>query len=133
MPEKTITAVFDNCATIASFRVSGEDAKALVREFGVSGEGTRTAEQMMDLIVPASELQNLPDYKMIYLRTLIDGSPKDPVMVSTFPPFAKDGHSDHNQSVRRERVIRASLERFGRKRSEVEAKLNGFLTFRVAA
>ncbi len=92
----------------------------------------RSAEQVMDLIVPPSELQNLPGYK-IYLRTLIDGAPKDPVMVCTFPPFAKNGHSPDNQSVRRERVIRASLERFGRERRAVEAKLNSFLTGTIAA
>ena len=55
-PEGAIEAVFGNCATIISiaFRVSGDDAKALVREFAASGEGPRSAEQMFDVIVPAS-------------------------------------------------------------------------------
>jgi hypothetical protein len=45
LPGTTIEAVFGNCATIVSFRVSGEHAKALVREFAASGEGARIALQ----------------------------------------------------------------------------------------
>lgn len=77
-PGATIEAVFGNCATIVSFRVSGEDAKALVREFAASGEGPRTAEQAYDILIPVSELQNLPDYKL-YVRTLLAGRPLEPV------------------------------------------------------
>src|SRR6195256_6724000 len=77
LPEESLAAVFGNCASIISFRVSGNDAKSLVREFGASGEGPRSAEQMYDLIVPAAELQNLPDYKL-YVRTLADGRPQEP-------------------------------------------------------
>jgi hypothetical protein len=65
LPEGAREAIFGNCGTLISFRVSGEDANSLVREFGVSGEGVRTAEQSFDVIVPASRaaefagLQNL--------------------------------------------------------------------------
>lgn len=38
LPEGSVAAVFGNCATIVSFRVSGDDAKALVREFAASGK-----------------------------------------------------------------------------------------------
>jgi hypothetical protein len=38
-------------------RVSGDDAKELVREFAASGEGVRLAAQQFDLIVPASEIR----------------------------------------------------------------------------
>jgi hypothetical protein len=86
LPGTTIEAVFWNCATIVSFRVSGEDAKALVREFAASGEGPRTAEQAYDIIIPASDLQNLPDYKL-YVRTLLAGQPLEPFLVHSFPPF----------------------------------------------
>jgi hypothetical protein len=88
LPEKTVSAVFDNCATIVSFRVSGDDAKALVREFAASGEGPWLADQMYDVIVPASELQNLPDFRL-YLRTLLAGRPQEPFLVHGFPPFER--------------------------------------------
>lgn len=107
--------------------MSGEDAEELVREFGVNGAGARTAEQWMDLIVPASELQNLPDYKM-YLRTLLDGAPRDPERVAAFPPLSPIGHGPEQRRLRRERVSRTSLERFGRNRAQVEAELNRFLS-----
>jgi hypothetical protein len=113
LPDATVKAIFGNCGTIASYRVSGEDAEALVREFGVSGTGARSADQWMDLIVPASELQNLPDYKM-YLRTLADGRPRDPERVKAFPPLSPVGHGRLQRKLRRERVTRASIDRFGR-------------------
>jgi hypothetical protein len=122
LPGPTVKAMFGNCGSLVAFRVSGEDAEELVREFGVSGKDPKTAEQWFDLIVPASELQNLPDYK-IYLRTLVDGTPRDPMVVRTFPPFSKKGHGRLHQRSRRERVIRASLERFGRDRREIETDL----------
>jgi DNA helicase HerA-like ATPase len=127
LPGRTIKAIFGTCGTIGSFRVSGEDAEELVREFGVSGAGARTAEQAFDLIVPASELQNLPDYKL-YLRTLIDGKPRDPECVSAFPPLAPVGHGSDQRRRRRERVIRTSLQRFGRDRAQVEQELKRFLS-----
>jgi len=57
LPDEQLAAVFGNCATIVSFRVSGEDAHALLREFAASGEGPRMAEDMWDIIVPASALR----------------------------------------------------------------------------
>src|SRR6266540_168958 len=44
LPSDSIAAVFGNCATIISFRVSGDDAKELVREFAASGEGPRLTD-----------------------------------------------------------------------------------------
>jgi hypothetical protein len=115
LPERCASAVFGNCATIISFRVGGEDAQTLAREFS--------------LMLPASQLQDLPDYK-IYLRTLIALSagdravtPSKPHLIRTFAPFSKAGNENT-----RERVIRASLERYGRPRVEIEAKLNRFLS-----
>lgn len=122
LPEKTIAAVFGNCATLVSFRVSSEDARALTREFGASGEGPRLADQMYDLILPASELQNLPDFKL-YIRTLIKGRPEDPFLVKSFPPFEKSGRKDQ-----RARVVQTSGARFGRDRQAVERNLNRFLS-----
>lgn len=121
LPEGAIEAVFGNCATIISFRVSGDDAKALVREFAASGEGPRSAEQMFDVIVPANELQNLPDYKL-YVRTLLNGRPQDPFLVQSFPPFPK---TQRENSV--ERVLRTSGQRYGRERAKVEYRIGRFL------
>ncbi|HEY4361445.1 MAG TPA: TraM recognition domain-containing protein, partial [Bryobacteraceae bacterium] len=121
LPDGAIEAVFGNCATIISFRVSGDDAKALVREFAASGEGPRLTEQMFDVIVPASELQNLADYKL-YVRTLMGGKPVEPFLVDSFPPFPKLGNENSA-----ERVIRTSGERYGRDRARVERGLARFL------
>jgi hypothetical protein len=63
------------------------------------------------LIVSVSELQNLPDYKIV--PSLIGGKPIDPFKVDTFPALTANGRTNN-----RDRVIRASLERFGRCRSE---------------
>ncbi|MBX9660404.1 MAG: type IV secretion system DNA-binding domain-containing protein [Nitrospiraceae bacterium] len=121
LPEESLAAVFGNCATIVSFRVSGDDAKALVREFAASGEGPRMADQMYDIIIPASELQNLPDYKL-YLRTLMNGKPQEPFLVDSFPPFEKSG-----KETTADRVLRTSMDRYGRNRGGVEKQLNRFL------
>lgn len=121
LPEGSIEAVFGNCATIISFRVSGDDAKALVRDLGASGEGPRSAEQMYDLIVPAAELQNLADYEL-YVRTLADGRPQEPFLVQSFPPFPK---TNRENSV--DRVLRTSGQRYGRERARVEKGLARFL------
>jgi type IV secretory pathway TraG/TraD family ATPase VirD4 len=122
LPEESVAAVFGNCGTIVTFRVSGDDAKALVREFAASGEGPRMAEDMYDVIIPASELQNLPDYKL-YIRTLMNGRPVEPFLVDSFAPFAKSG-----KETTADRVIRTSLQRYGRDRGAVERMLNRFLS-----
>ena len=122
LPDDSIAAVFGNCATIVSFRVSGDDAKALVHEFAASGEGPRLTDQMYDIIIPATELQNLADYKL-YIRTLLNGRPQEPYLVDSFPPFAKTG-----RETTAETVIRTSRERHGRDRNEVELLLKKFLT-----
>jgi len=121
LPDSSIAAVFGNCATIVSFRVSADDAKALVREFAASGEGPRTAEQTFDVIIPASELQNLPDYTM-YVRSMLHGRPQEPFLVQSDPPLSK--FCKQNSLIN---VVRTSLQRYGRHRLDVEARLNGFL------
>jgi hypothetical protein len=121
LPDKMVSAVFGNCGTIVSFRVSNDDAHALVREFAASGEGPRLATQMFDVIVPASELQNLPDFKL-YIRTLLNGRPQEPILVQSFPPFSKNG-----METTAEQVIRTSGARFGRDRREVEKSIERFL------
>jgi hypothetical protein len=117
-----VAAVLGNCGTIVTCRVSGDDAKALVREFAASGEGPRMAEDMYDVIIPASELQNLPDYKL-YIRTLMNGRPVEPFLVDSFPPFEKTG-----KETTADQVIRTSSQRYGRDRVRVEQILNRFLS-----
>jgi TraM recognition site of TraD and TraG len=121
LPDKMISAVFGNCGTIISFRVSHDDAQALVREFAASGEGPRLTDQMYDIIIPASELQNLPDFKL-YIRTLLAGQPQEPFAVQSFPPFSKS----ENETTA-EQVMRTSGARFGRDRRAVEKTIRRFL------
>jgi len=121
LPDDSLAAVFGNCATIVSFRVSGDDAKALVREFAASGEGQRLAEQAFDVIIPATELQNLPDYKP-YSRTLLNGRPQEPYLVHSFPPVEKLGREASTAT-----VVTTSSQRYGRDRRTVENGLRRFL------
>lgn len=120
LPERSLHAVLGNCATIGTFRVSGEDAKALVREFAASGEGPRTAEELSDLVLPATVLQNLPDHQL-YIRTLVGGRPQEPFLVRGFPPLSLEPRTAP------ESVKHASLERFGRDRGTVERRIERFL------
>ena len=122
LPEESVAAVFGNCATIASFRVSGDDAKALVREFAASGEGPRIADQLYDTIIPASALQNLPDYTL-YVRTILHGKPQDPFIVDSFPPFAKTG-----KEATRPDIVRTSSQRYCRASKEIDRILDSFLS-----
>lgn len=122
LPDSSVAAVFGNCGTIVSFRVSAEDAGHLVQEFAASGEGRRTAEQAFDLILPASELQNLPDYKL-YVRTLVGGCPGDPFLVESFPPLERMG-----SEAAADTVVKTSALRYGRCRADVEKRLTTFLT-----
>jgi hypothetical protein len=79
------------------------------------------SEQMFDVIIPASELQNLPDFKL-YIRTLFRGWPQEPFLVQSFPPFTKNG-----KETTAEQVIRTSGARFGRDRLTVEKTVERFL------
>ena len=110
LPSLTLSAVFGNCATIISYRVSGEDADALQTEFAT--------------MLPARLLQDLPDFKL-YIKTLMNSQgatkPHEPKLVKALPPLTAD---DTNT---RENIIRTSLQRFSRPRAEVEAKLNRFI------
>jgi hypothetical protein len=101
-------AVFSNCATVISFRVSSTDASRLQDEFG--------------MMVPASSLQDLPDYTM-YVRTLMRGtgagaSPSGPHLVAGYPPFER-----HVRHARRESIIRVSHARYAKPRAVVEEQL----------
>src|ERR1017187_5103595 len=105
LPKESIDAVFGNCATVISFRVGGDDAETLQREFAT--------------ILPASNLQDLPDFKT-YVRTMSaepgrPSQPQGPMTVKTFPAFGRQG-TENNKA----RVIQASLRRYSRPRTEVD-------------
>ncbi len=121
LPKESVAAIFGNCATIASFRVSGDDAKELVREFAVSGEGVLMAADD-NIIIPATRLQNLPDYTF-FLRTLSSGRPEKPYIVQSSPPYGKI-----KQHTTAAVVTKTSRERFGRDRRQVERTIDRFLT-----
>jgi len=65
-------------------------------------------------------LQEMPDYK-IYLRTLAQGKPVGPYVINTYPPFLTNRD-------RKAAVIQASMQRYGRPRAKVEARLGKFLS-----
>ncbi len=71
---------------------------------------------MYDLIVPASELQNLPDYTAC-------GRPQEPFVLQSAPPLW--GVVNPNIA---ETVLRTSQERYGRDRGQVERRLKRFLS-----
>ena len=111
LPEASIDAVFGNCATIISFRVGGNDAETLQREFAT--------------VIPATALQDLSDFKT-YVRTMSaergrPAIPYGPVAVRAFPAFQRRGtENDKN------RVIETSLRRYTRPRAEVDLRLQKF-------
>lgn len=108
--DEIVASIFGNCGTLASFRVSGEDAVILAKEFA------------SDVI--ATQLENLPDYEL-YLRTLIYSKGTNALMASqaerhtAYPPF-----SNTTDAQERQRVIRSSFERYTQPRADVDAWLS---------
>jgi hypothetical protein len=108
--DEIVASIFGNCGTLASFRVSGDDAVILAKEFA------------SDVI--ATQLENLPDYEM-YLRTLIYSKGTNALMASqaerhtAYPPFSNTTDAQESQ-----RVIRSSFERYTQPRANVDAWLS---------
>jgi hypothetical protein len=120
LPRDAVFSIFSNCATVISFRVSGTDATRIRDEFG--------------LMLPASNLQELPDYTL-YVRTLSRmkeggaASPSGPHRISAYPPL-----DPHPRLARRESVIRVSQARYAKPRAIVDQKLKAqFFTDKTAA
>jgi hypothetical protein len=110
LPREASFAIFSNCATVISFRVSGTDATRIRDEFGVG--------------IPASSLQELPDYKM-YVRTLTRenpnekaSSPSGPHYVAGYPPFPH-----HPLHAWPKSTIQVSQARYGKPRAIVDEKI----------
>ena len=105
---KVRDAVFGNVGTIVVFRVGAEDAEFLEREF------TPT--------FLAEDLVNLPKYN-VYLKLMIDGVAGHPFSAQVIPPAVRLEESN------KEKIIRASRERYGVKREVVEEKISRWSGF----
>lgn len=95
-------AVFGNVGTMAVFRVGAEDAEFLEKEF---------SPEFM-----ATDLVNLGKYN-IYLKLMIDGVASHPFSAETLPPPINPEESNTAK------IIRASQERYGVKRDNIEEKI----------
>ncbi len=100
LPERTRSAIYGNCGTLASFRVSGEDAEVMHRELATD--------------LRREVFQQLPNFTC-RVRTIDGGVPRETAHVRVLPPNAGTGRGD---LVRRE-----SLRRWGRPRDKVEARI----------
>lgn len=102
MDEVVRDAVFGNVGTLAVFRVGAEDAEFLEKEF--SPEFT------------AEDLVNLTKYN-IYLKLMIDGMASHPFSAITLSP------PEPLEQSNRDKIIKASRERYGVKKELVEEKI----------
>ena len=108
--DEIVPAIFGNCGTLVSFRVSGDDATILAKEFA------------SDVI--ATQLENLPDYEL-YLRTLTLAEGNTALIAThaerhtAYPPF-----NNNNDAQDSPRVIQASFERYTRQRAHVDGWLS---------
>ncbi|MBU4204708.1 type IV secretion system DNA-binding domain-containing protein [Patescibacteria group bacterium] len=102
MEEEVRDAVFGNVGTLILFRIGAEDAEFLEREF------------MPDFT--AQDLVSLTKYN-IYLKLMIDGMAGRPFSAETLPPLPVEEESN------REKIIKASRERYSVKREIVEDKI----------
>ena len=102
MEEEVRDAVFGNVGTIVVFRVGAEDAEYLEKEF---------APEFV-----AEDLVNLPKYN-IDLKLMIDGVAGSAFSAETLSPLPKLEESN------REKIIKASRERYSIPRKIVEEKI----------
>ena len=100
---KVRDAVFGNVGTMIIFRVGGDDAEFLEKEF----EPEFTAQ----------DLVNLPNYN-IYVKLMIDGVTSRPFSATTLPPIK----IDLAKGVK-EKIIESSRKLYTRPRKEVEDEI----------
>ncbi len=101
---KVRDAVFGNVGTMIIFRVGGDDAEFLEKEF----EPEFTA---LDLV-------NLPNYH-VYIKLMIDGVTSRPFSATTLPPMK----IDLSKGVK-EKIIESSRKLYTRSREEVENEIS---------
>lgn len=110
MDEMVQDAVIGNVGTMIAFRVGGDDAEILEKEFG---------PEFM-----TSDLVNL-GFAQIYLKLMIDGIASRPFSAQTLPPFPKPEESHKDE------IIEVSRKRYGTPKEIVEEKIrkwSGFFT-----
>lgn len=102
--ERVRASLLGNVATIIAFRVGSSDAEVLAGEFHPYQPNALTELGRHEVLV----------------KLCRDGMTSEPIIARTLPPVGRP-------SGRRERVLRASRERFGRSRRKVEERINGWL------
>ncbi len=105
MTEEVRWAVFGNVGTLISFQVGHHDAEILSEAF--AGD------------IEADDLMNQKKYT-VYLKQLIDGMPSPIFSATTFPPQI---HDSEEFKERYQRILQVSRERYCKKRSLVETKI----------
>ena len=105
MEEMVQHAIFGNVGTMVVFRVGGEDAELLEKEF-----------------MPEFTQQDLVNlgFKQIYTKLMIDGITSRPFSAETIPPFPRPAESSRGL------IIKTSRERYGTPRAVVEDNIRRF-------
>lgn len=106
LPDASRAAVFGNCATFVSFRVSGEDAITLAREFSTD--------------LQPSTFQDLPNYSC-FAKTMRGRNPTTTYLLDPYAPLV-------GSEKRRDRIIKSSLLRYGRPKDKVLERINRHLS-----
>ncbi len=106
MEEMVQHAIFGNVGTIVVFRVGGEDAEILEKEF------------MPEFVI--QDLVNL-GFKNIYVKLMIDGITSRPFSAETLAPYPRPEESF------RDTIVGVSRERHATPRAEVEEKIRRFI------
>lgn len=101
LDEIVADAVFGNVGTIVTFRIGGDDAEILEKEF------TPT--------FLATDIVNLPKYQIL-LKLMINGVASQPFSALTMGPIGRSTDSF-------DKVVRVSRERYGTKRENIEDKI----------
>jgi len=105
LPPHIRTAIFGNVANNAVYRVGGQDAELLNKEFSTN--------------LPEYLLQDLPDYRA-YVRKLVYEPryeammPVGPFKVRMFPPLPKSGNEQT-----KEKVVYESLKKYGQDKANI--------------
>ena len=106
VPLPVRSAVFGNVGSLISFRVGNADAEVLQREFGKS--------YALETFVGLDRFQ-------VIARLSEDGQTREAVRAQTLPPI-------EHQVGKREKLIARSREKYAAKRTDVEAKIERWLT-----
>ncbi|HQF57218.1 MAG TPA: type IV secretion system DNA-binding domain-containing protein [Candidatus Magasanikbacteria bacterium] len=101
LDEVVADAVFGNVGTIVTFRIGGDDAEILEKEFSPT--------------FLATDIVNLPKFQIL-LKLMINGVASQPFSAITMSPI---GHPTESY----DKVVRVSRERYGNKRENIEDKI----------